>query len=306
MRISGFDISEGYHFQTYLMKKILHTLLTCFIAVCTTAQDVRLNDSVIFINNKPVALYAKGLNSSAPHYNMEVYSFDDYVLIKAEVIKLDAPVIELEPFYYHEITFPPTADTLAIYIEDEDFTRVMAKLISDYDLISKNGLNRKNVTRFINEYYGAYAFRAKLKSIENYLNETRHFNEQVKRDRTKPVTIINEKIIMQDGVEIGFVSMLESAQVVTVPSSIYDPSDPLKTFPKAPYETIKYSRERQVFLANGSKVYISSLYYDKEKALKKNIGTGKSLYEISKIKDNINYSEFLLKSICFYIENYAL
>ncbi|MEO7306620.1 MAG: hypothetical protein ABIR78_14210 [Ferruginibacter sp.] len=288
------------------MKKILHTLLTCFIAVCTTAQDVRLNDSVIFINNKPVALYAKGLNSSAPHYNMEVYSFDDYVLIKAEVIKLDAPVIELEPFYYHEITFPPTADTLAIYIEDEDFTRVMAKLISDYDLISKNGLNRKNVTRFINEYYGAYAFRAKLKSIENYLNETRHFNEQVKRDRTKPVTIINDKIIMQDGVEIGFVSMLESAQVVTVPSSIYDPSDPLKTFPKAPYETIKYSRERQVFLANGSKVYISSLYYDKEKALKKNIGTGKSLYEISKIKDNINYSEFLLKSICFYIENYAL
>lgn len=288
------------------MKKITPALMACLITTLTTAQDVRLNDSVIFINNKPVALYAKQLNNSVPRYNMEVYSFDDYILIKAEVIKFDAPVIDLDPFYYYEISFPPTADTLAIYTEDKDFTRVMAKLIYDYDLINKNELNRKNVTRFINEYYGAYALRTKIKSFEDYLNETRHFNEQVKRDRTKPVTIINDKIIMQDGIKIGFVVINQSSQVVTVPSSIYNPSDPLKTYPNAPYETIKYSRENQVFLANGSKVYIANVYYEKWKSLNKKTEPGKSLYEISKVKNNTNYSEFLLKDICFYIENYAL
>ncbi|MEO6253096.1 MAG: hypothetical protein ABIO79_07320 [Ferruginibacter sp.] len=288
------------------MKKIVTALLGWFITAFSIAQDVRLNDSVIFINDNPVALYAKWLSNSTPHYNMEVYSFDDYVLIKGEVVKFDAPVIELEPFYYHEITFPPTADTLAIYTEDKDFTRVMAKLISDYDLISKNGLNRKNVTRFINEYYGAYALRTKIKSFEGYLNETRHFNDQVKRDRTKAVIIINDKIIMQDGIKIGFVTINESSQVVKVPTALYDPSMPNQAYPNAPSETIQYNRERQVYLASGTKVYIASAYYDKWKSLNKKIETGKSLYEISKVKDNTNYSEFLLREICFYIENYAL
>ena len=111
---------------------------------------------------------------------------------------------------------------------------------------------------------------------------------------------------MQDGVKIGFVVINESSKVVTVPSAMYDPSDPLKTYPKGPYETIRYSRERQVFLANGSKVYIANVYYDRRKSLNKKTEPGKSLYEISKLKNNTNYSEFLLRDVCFYIENYAL
>lgn len=288
------------------MKKITPALMACLITTLTTAQDVRLNDSVIFINNKPVALYAKQLNNSVPRYNMEVYSFDDYILIKAEVIKFDAPVIDLDPFYYYEISFPPTADTLAIYTEDEDLAMVLAKVISDYDLISKNELNKKNVIRFINEYYGAFALRAKIKSFETYLNETRHFSEQVKRDRTKPVTIIDDKIIMQDGVKIGFITLNERTQLATAPISIYNQADPLKTYPRSPSETIIYSREREVYLANGSKVYIARSYYDKNKLLKYKIETGKTLYEKSKVKKNTNYSEHLLKAVCFYVENYAL
>ncbi len=287
------------------MKKNIPAFLACFISIFSTAQDIRLNDSVIFIKDKPVALYAKGLKVGT-QYNMEVYSFDDYVLIKAEVIKFNAPVIELDSFYYHEITFPPTADTLVIFIEDKDLVRVMAKLISDYDLISKNELNPKNVSRFVNEYYGGFALRAKIKSVDTYLNETRHFNEQVKRDRTKPVTIIGDKTIMQDGIKIGFVVINESSQVVTVPSAMYDPADPQKIYPRAPYETIKYNRERQIFLANGSKVYIANEYDYKWKSMNKKTGIGKSLYEISKVKNNTNYSEFLLRDVCFYIENYAL
>lgn len=289
------------------MKKIIPALLACFITAFTAAQDVRLNDSVIFINNKPVALYAKELNNSTPRYNMEVYSFDDYVLIKAEVIQFNAPLIDLEPFYYYEITFPPTADTFSIYIEEEAFPLVLAKIIRDYALINKNELNKKNITRFISHYYGGPALVAKIKSFENYLNETRHFNEQVKRDRTRPVTIINDKIIMQDGVKIGFFSYSETSRATDRPTSVIrDKSNYDIPFTIVEQNEIVYSRKNQAFLANGSEVYIGREYYDywESRNIKKQIQS--SLYEISKTKDLKNAQESLLRHACFLIENYAL
>ncbi len=289
------------------MKKIIPALLACFITAFTIAQDVRLNDSVIFINNKPVALYAKEINSSVQRYNMEVYSFDDYVLIKAEVIKFAAPVVELESFYYYEITFPPTADTFAIYIEDEAFPLVLAKMIRDYDLINKNELNKKNLSRFITNYPGGHAFTAKIKSFETYLNETRHFSEQVKRDRTKPVTIIGDKIIMQDGVKIGFFSYSESSRATNRPTSVIrDKSSYGLPITVVEQNEIIYSRKNQVFLANGTEVYIGQEYYDywNSGKSKKQVPTG--LFEISKTKDLKNAQESLLRDACFLIENYAL
>lgn len=303
------------------MNKILPALLACLISGILAAQDVRLNDSVIFISDKPVALYEKQLSNSPQRYNMEVYSFDDYVLIKAEVIKFDAPVAELKPFYYYELTFPPTADTFAIYIEDEAFPLTLSKIIRDYDLISKNQLNRKNLRKFISTYYGGPALTEKIKSFEDYLNETRYFNEQVKRDRTKPVTIINNRIIMQDGVKIGLVARYLN----TTPGYSYHNYDPE---PVATYVTsgsgvvqkigpqldMISTNETQVLLTTGRRVDNLRFYKywtrDDHTSLPPDgkRRNERSLYQVSKAADKRIGAETdsLLRWVCYLIEDYAL
>ena len=294
------------------MKKVIIVLFTIFITAFSLAQDIWLNDSVIFINNKPIALYSKWLNNSTPRYNMEVYSFDEYVLIKAEVIKFNAPVEELESFFYYEITFPQTADTFAVYIEDEEFPLVLAKIIKDYNLIDynligKNELNKKNLSSFIATYHGGPALTAKIKFFEDYLNETRHFSEQVKRDRTKSVTIINDKIIMQDGVKIGFFSYSETSRATDRPTSvIYDKSNYGIPITVVEQNEIVYSRKKQVYLANGNEVYIGREYYDYWNNAKTKKLYHSNLYELSKTKNLKNAEESLLQQACFLIENYAL
>jgi hypothetical protein len=293
------------------MKNFILTFTACFITAVLFAQDVRLNDSVIFINNKPVAQYAKTSGNSTPRYNMEVYSFDDYVLIKAEVIKFNAPVAQLKSFYYYELTFPPTADTFAIYLEEESFPLVLAKIIRDYDLINKNELNKKNVTRFIHEYYGGPALVAKVKSFEDYLNETRYFNEQEKRDRTKPVTIINDRVIMQDGVKIGLIAVNKNYQESKVPISVTrDTSNPRKPAVVAYDYITTSSTETAILFANGRKVENPDNYYRWNSGnFKKNGGSTKSnLYQISKEANKKigNSSDEYLLYVCALIEDYAL
>jgi hypothetical protein len=297
------------------MKNCTLSLLVCFTTASLFAQDVRLNDSVIFINNAPVAMYAKTLNKSAPRYNMEVYSFDDYVLIKAEVIKFNSPAVELRPFYYYELTFPPTADTFAIYIEDEAFPLVLAKIIRDYNLIDKNKLNKKNVSKFIAQYSGGPALVAKIKSFVDYLNETRHLNEQEKRDRTKPVTIINDRIIIQDGVKIGLIAVYQNYNPTNRPTDIfYDKSNYGIPFTVIEDKTISTSSETQIVMANGRKVdnlqYYSS--WNGENPAKKTddpkLISERSLYQVSRAAyEKISTTtDGLLKRVCYLIENYAL
>jgi len=298
------------------MKKFLPVLFFCTITGSLFAQDVRLNDSVIFINNKPVALYTKQLSKSPQRYNMEVYSFDDYLLIKAEVIKFDAPVDELKPFYYYELTFPPTADTFAMYIEDEAFPITLAKIIRDYGLINKNQLNKKNLSSFVSTYYGGPALTEKIRSFEDYLNETRYFNEQVKRDRTKPVTIINEHIIMQDGVRIGQVVAYPKYKETKLPvvSSASDTSGYGIPFAAVADYEISSANEIQILMDNGRRVddnrYFKSWRWQ-ERANK--ITSAKpvrerSLYDISK-EANKNISaniDQLLMRVCYLIEDFVL
>ncbi len=298
------------------MKNCTLSLLVCFCSAFIFAQDVRLNDSVIFINNNPVALYAKTLNNSTPRYNMEVYSFDDYVLIKAEVIKFNAPVAELRPFYYYELTFPPTADTFAIYIEDEAFPLVLAKIIRDYNLVDKNKLNKKNVAKFIAQYSGGPALVAKIKSFEDYLNETRHLNEQEKRDRTKPVTIINDRIIMQDGVKIGLIAVYQNYKTTNQPTQVfYDKSNYGIPYSTIADRTIYTSNETQIVMANGRKVENIQYYnrWSAENPAKKTddpkLISERSLYQISRAageKKISSYTDMLLMKVCYLIEEYAL
>jgi len=301
------------------MKNFTLTLLTYFITVSLYAQDVRLNDSVIFINDKPVALYSKTLSNSTPYSNMEVYSFDDYVLIKAEVIKFNAPVAELKPFYYYELTFPPTADTFAIYIEDEAFPIVLAKIIRDYGLIDNNQLNKKNVTRFISHHYGGPALTAKIKSFENHLNDTRYFNEQVKRDRTKPVTIINDRVIMQDGVKIGLIAQVQNSSLSkqmneNVPA-VYDSTRIGIKRRVYSEEVLTTNTETQILLYTTNRRVDNLRYYNTwnrkgsyNRSAVQKTASKRNLYQVSKAayKKNSIYSEQLLMTVCYLIEDYAL
>lgn len=191
------------------MKSLLLSALGCFGSLFLFGQDIKLSDSVIFIDNKPVAFYQQELINSANRYNVEVHNSNDDVLIKAEVIQFNAPVAELEPFFYYELIFPPTADTVSIYVKEEPFSMALAEIIRDYALINNNELNRRNLSRFKEENYGGQALELKIKYVEDYLNQSRYFYEQVARDRSKPVMILDNEDIVQDGIKIGTLSSLE-------------------------------------------------------------------------------------------------
>ena len=328
------------------MKNFTLSLLACFITASLIAQDVKLNDSVIFINDKPIALYTTFPGPAASHVNMEVYSFDDYVLIKAEVIKFNTPVTDLEPFYYYELTFPPTGDTFAIYFENKTLPLVLADMIKDYDLINKNKLNKKNVSRFITSYKGGQALNSKIKSILDYLDTTRLFNVQVQRNRTMPVSIIDNNI-MQDGLIIGKLSYLpvnniSNSTTVNTYRDTYndqainnnrrDPNNPLQYYPQRSNSDINFrspsyqgftssnyqrnttSADKIICYVNGRSVIFDKKYENWKNQYEINskkiprLESDRNLYQVSKaeIKNIDTNTDQLLLRICSLIENYRL
>lgn len=196
------------------MKRTITLFVSLLFTGSVSAQEVRLNDSVIFINNYPVAFYSKTLNNTPLRYDIEVYNTDDYVLIKAETVKFESPLTDPEAFYYYEISFPPLADTFSIYIIDEAFPLVLGRIIKDYDLISNNQLNVENVKQFKSSYYGGPALTTQIKMFTENLNKVLHLDEQVVRDRSKPVSLIQNKI-MQDGKIIGTINMYTENKVTS-------------------------------------------------------------------------------------------
>jgi hypothetical protein len=281
------------------MKKITTVLLGVFFTTVSFAQeDVRLNDSVIFINNKPIALYAKQINNSAKRYGMEVYSFSEYVLIKAELLIFSAPVLELKPFYYYELTFPPTNDTLAVYIE-EDLSAMISSLIRDYKLISNNELVKSGVKHLIARYSGAPALVAKVKEMQDYLNETRQLDQQVVRDRTKPVKISKDKKIMQDGEMIGSYINTTSERQVTNTTQQTQFLESQSSFNK------NVADGSIIYLENNNKASNSGYGYP-DRLGKGEIGY--KLYKLSMTKDNVpgSIEELMLIRICILIEDFRL
>lgn len=191
------------------MKKNILTLVSIFTSAALFSQEVTLTDTIIYFDKTPIALYHKTLSSSTPRYNIDVYNFSKDTLVTATIIKFDAPVDNLKPFYYYELVFPSITDTFSIYVEDEAFPLVLGKILRDYKLISNNNLDKTAVTNFKQTYPGGPALTARIKAVEDYLNETRNFYEQVERDRTKPVSISNGGNIMQDNKTIGRVRETE-------------------------------------------------------------------------------------------------
>lgn len=282
------------------MKRLIILFCLFIILPDLFAQDVRLNDSVIFINNKPVALYAKELNKTILRYNMEVYSFTNYILIKAEAIKFDAPVQELKPFCYYELSFPPLNDTFAFYIEDEAFPIVLAKIIRDYKLISNDKLDRKAVNYFKSAYPGGPALAAKIKEVRDYLDETRNFKYQVVRDRTKPVSIVNGKIIMQDGVKIGWIQKDNAGPPVVNRFQTVQ-----TTTPQGDYNT-EIAGSCRIYMTSeivAGGAYGVGINYPLSKG-----EIGYNLYKLSVPKKIVPRSidDILLSRICALIENYSL
>ena len=275
------------------MKKNILLLTAVLITSISFAQEIFLSDSVIYFDKKPVALYAKELSKTPLRYNIEVLNLNYQSLIKAEVMKFDAPVAELKSFFYYELTFPTIKDTLAIYLEDEAFLLVLSKIIRDYKLIKNNTINEFAFRRFKMSYPGGSAFMAQIKSVVDYLDDTRYFRQQTVRDRTKPVSLIHDRVIMQDGKKIGIIS--------------FNPPEPNTAGFNSTREVLDGF---QVHLVNGRIVDLYKLiggasyyFFDKE-----SYGSGKNLYNRSFPFNNIYgpNEEHKLRAICYLIENYAL
>ncbi|MBL0056656.1 MAG: hypothetical protein IPP31_10825 [Chitinophagaceae bacterium] len=264
------------------------------------SQEVRIADTVLFIDNKPIAYIFAELNNSSLKYNVEIYSLFDQLLIRADVVKFSAPVEQLKPFYYYEMGFPTLPDSLSIYLEDEAFPVVMAKMIRDYKLIKNDQLDRLGVERLRSQYPGVTAFAAKVQGVTNYLNETRNFAEQVLRDRTKPVVVINNRVIMQDGRKIGTVSEYENIQVTNRTDQIQPMESESVYNVTAAYKAI-------IYYESGRRVSYDNAYTPYLRTLRKG-ELGYKLYEISKTRNNApgSYADELLKRICYYIEDFGL
>jgi hypothetical protein len=125
------------------------------------------------------------------------------LLVEAHVVKFEAPVVELKPFYFYKIIFPTQGDTFSIYHYGQAFTVELATILKDYKLLDGNKINRTSYVKFRRDYRNNRSLATKMHEFIVYLNESRFFNEQVIRDRRKPVTIVKDRIIIQDGKRIG-------------------------------------------------------------------------------------------------------
>ena len=288
------------------MKKYLLSLFISCTVFAAAAQEINLTDSVIYFDKKPVAYYVKELNLTNPHYNVYVISMDKKLLVAAQVAEFEAPVRELKSFYYYNLIFKDQKDTIAIYHEGQAFTLELATLLKQYHLLDGNKINKDSLAHFKKTYNGNALLLAKVKEFETYLNDNRFFNEQVVRDRTKPVTIVNDKIIMQDGKKIGIIAInTDSAgdfTFVKVKNHEYNSMGIRinnEDVGPANYKNI------QVMLTTDRMVDASKVLIDGADKRDRHDGTH-PLYE-SSVKLNKTYrNEAILWAVCQLVENYLL
>ncbi len=290
------------------MKQLFIAVLSFVTATASFSQNIHLSDSVIYIDDKPVALYYKTVNESMPHYDMDIYSLKGNLLVQASVIKFNAPVAEFKPFYYYEIIFKDQQDTAAVYIEDEAFPIVFAKIMAAYKLIGNDKVSKAAVSKFKKTYPGFSLLDAKIKLFKDYLIETRRFDEQVIRDRSKPVTISHDRIIMQDGIKIGIIR--EEENLIAKDYNYSASQNSMATMINSntfTHTRVDSKKKLIIYFTNGNKVDFERNYSDGEYSRQKE-ETGKSLYEISKTPKIVpgSFADQMLKKVCFLIEEYAL
>ncbi len=277
----------------------------------TYTQAYHLQDSILYAQGKPLAIFRIQSDNSIPLYNLHVLSLKSDTLVEADLIEFTAPVSELKSFYYYELRFPKSKDTVSLYIEGEAFSLTLTKIIEYYHLLNDNTIDTSALVYFKNSYSPIKTFQGKINEISDYLVVTRNFDEQVQRDRTKPVSIERDRIIMQDGVKIGIIGTFENVTSTNRP--IYAPAQKA-AFGEAPKTVyyiadyvMKITEETEFFLANGRRVELNRLrnqYF----SINKKDEIGYQLFQVSKKKKYKvgSGTEERLRLICFLIEDYYL
>lgn len=289
---------------------LLPVLLHCSI-MPAISQEVLLKDSIIYINNNPAAIYSTAISNGMQRYNVTIHTLNGKTAIEAELIAFTAPVKELRSFFYYELRFPMIPDTFSLYHDGEAFPLALAKIMADYRLLKDNKIDTGAVNYFKKVYPGGTALQARINDVTDYLNVTRNFDEQVIRDRTKPVSIINDRIIMQDGVKIGYINSIQNIKETNIP--IYGTGQK-SAYGQAPVNytyiadyVMKITEETEIHFPNGRKIErdrVRNNYFSWNKKGE----TGYTLFEISKKRKYKvgSGSENLIRWICFLIEDYDL
>jgi len=288
------------------MKRCLLTLFISFLGLAASAQEINLSDSVIYFDKVPVAYYVKEMNQTSPHYNVYIISLNKKLLIAAQVAEFEAPVRELKKFYYYNLVFQNEKDTLAIYHEGQAFTLELARLLKDYHLLEGNKINKDSLTVFKKKYNGNALLVAKIIEFENYLNDDRFFNEQVVRDRTKPLTIVNDKIIMQDGKKIVLMSVNTDSEISNTFANVPFSQDNRSGIPINNEEVGAVScKNIQVFLPTQRMVDAAKVLIDPADKRNRH-DNSHPLYEKSFPLNKSYRNEAILWVLCQLVENYLL
>ena len=284
------------------------------LSVPGLAQQLELNDSVIFVDKKPAALYIALPNSFSSLPNTDIFNLDGSYAIESVLFEFPAPVRELKPFFYYELRFPATGDTLSMYYEGNDFTRHLAELTVRYGLLpgKDDSANRSAVAHFRKDYAGIKSFENKFEEVRSFLNYTRKFNLQAVRDRSKPLTIVNNRVIMQDGVTIGTINLAKDLTQTNAAlrSPVSRPrangSGTFNTISTTDYET-RVKTESEIFFPGGFMVETIRLS-DHYTNINNKQEIGYKLFSISRKK---NYKsgegdDFVIRFLCFLVEDYRL
>jgi uncharacterized protein YutD len=218
-------------------------------------------------------------------------------IITANVKKMHAPVKELKSFFYYDIIFPDLKDSFSIYYDKEAFSIHLAAIINNYQLIKNDQLNAEGVIKF-KQQYSQQLLADKIDAMKNYLNETRNYHLQVKRDSTKPVFIINERSIMQDSVIIGYFN------ISNLPVNFENAA---KQNPLARTESIINPKQNiEIRLPGGN--LVEQRYFDEYFSSMQKKDPGYNLFQKSKPKKMSmgNLNSYLLGLVCSLVENYTL
>ncbi len=284
------------------------------LSVPGPAQQIELNDSVIFADKQPAALYIAMPNSFSALPNTDIFNLDGSYAIESVLFEFPAPVRELKPFFYYELRFPATGDTLSMYYEGNDFTRHLAELAIRYRLLpgKDDSVNRSAVRHFKEDYAGIKSYDKKLEEIGVFLNYTRKFNLQAVRDRSKPLTIVNNRVIMQDGITIGTINLAKDLTQTNaaLSSPVSRPrangSGTFNSISTTDYET-RVKTESEIFFPGGFMVETIRLS-DHYTNINNKQEVGYKLFSISRKK---NYKsgegdDFVIRFLCFLVEDYRL
>lgn len=162
-------------------------------------------DSTIEIDNHPVALYKRTVNNLMPRYDYTVFNEQGQVLIEARAKIYPPPVQELKSFYYYDVVFPASQDSISVFFDGTLFIERLASFIDEYKLISNGKVDEKAQAKFW-EVYDQKDLIEELEERIKFLNEKRFLDQQVKRDRSAKIEVKDNGNIFQDGKRIGYVT----------------------------------------------------------------------------------------------------